>query len=248
MIALVLVGCIGTTGGERVSFHAVAEPLAPADGGVIAWDDAVTGWHVELTEAEVSVGPAYLWSGEPLLTSSGHVIDHFVYGHLRGELLEQAAVDLLGTETPIADGEGLAGEANSGELWLAPPLHAVADELDGQTFLLAGSATRDATVVPFAGSLTIDDEVIDVEGGQTAFEQRKVRGIPLHTDVEQGGTLVVGIDGSRMLSGAHFDDLLEQTPEDGVYPLIPGTSVWAVLYYQVRQAGATGPWTLTWRP
>ncbi len=250
MIFLSLAACVSTTGGERITFDVVAEPAAPIESdGTIAYDDG--DWHVVITTAKVSVGPAYFWSGKPLHTASlwdlivpvaYADIDHFDYGFLRGEIVTQASIDLLSDEAVVVGtGDGLSGQAQSAELWLAPTA-----DLDG-TFVVAGTATNEDLTVAFKGALSIDDTVVDESAGQTAQEQRKVRGIPFDAEMTQGGTVRIGIDATRWLRGADFADLVDEAPDaDGVYDIAHGTTVWSRWYAQVRQSGSTGPWTLAW--
>lgn len=250
---LLLLACATGTGGSRVAFDAVAVPtVAPVD-GTIEYTDAATGWTVSLTEAEVALGPVYLWSGKPTL--SGSLVfpfvstawagaDEFLAGYLRGEVLDQVAVDLVaGAEVPIGTGTGTAGTSLSGELWLEPPASG------GDTFRIAGTATRDGVVVPFSGALTIDDSIIDSEDGQTPALVRRVRGLPLDAELADGATLRIGVDATRWLAGADFSALLEATPDaDGTYPITYPDPVWSIFFYQVRQSGSSGPWSLSLNP
>jgi hypothetical protein len=247
---LLLAACAATTGGARVTFDAVASPAES-----VSYTDATTGWQVTFSEAKVAVGPLYLWSAKPTLTGAITIpgispayagADEFLAGYLRGEVLDQVAVDLLaGTDAPIGTGDGTAGESLSAELWLEPP----ADPTLADTFQFAGEAEKDGVVVPFAGSLTIDDSVVDSSNGQTAVLVRRIRGIPLGGDLADGSTLRLGIDATKWLAGAEFADLLTTTPDaDGVYTIASPNPVWSILYYQVRQSGSGGPWSLSLEP
>jgi hypothetical protein len=261
MIALTLLACVATTGGARVAFDAETYGVAAVTDGRLVYQDG--DWEVTLDEAKLSVGPIYLWSGRPLVTASAAdrvaewVVptaradtDHFEYGYLRGEVLHQAALDALtGATVSLGDGAGLGGEAQSAELWLSPPQGDVATALDGATFRVAGTARRGDEAVPFVGALTIDDTVLDPNEGKTPQEQRKVRGIPFAAEMADGGTLRVGFDATRALVGADFAALAATPPNDaGQHEIAHGTSAWNVWYYQVRQSGENGPWTLTWTP
>ncbi|MCE9577150.1 MAG: hypothetical protein K8W52_28640 [Deltaproteobacteria bacterium] len=242
LLLLALVpACVGDTGGARVDFTAEVAAVAPVTGGAIAYDDAITGWHVELRTANAVVGPVYLWSGKPLGDLQRDA-DQFAYGFLRGEVVSQVAVDLIaasGQRVPLGPGDGLAGESLSGELWLAPPL----GDLAPHTFEIAGRATKGAIAIDFHGALTIDDSIVDESTGATAFERRKVRAIPLGADIVDGGTLTIRADARAWLAGADFGAL---SPSDPAIPveLAPGDPVFAQWLYQVRQA--RGPWALAW--
>lgn len=263
MILLLSLGCAAETGGARVSFTAVASSsVTPEEvDGVPAfvYTDAASGWTVTLTRAEVAVGPLYLWSGKPTLTGMRQVpgiatawagADEFLAGYLRGEVRSQVAFDALsGEEVTIGGGAGTAGESLTAELWLEPPTGDIATLLGDATLQVAGTAEREGTVVPFAGSLLIDDTVVDPESGQTASLVRRVRGIPLGGDLADGGVLRVGIDPTRWLAGADFADLVASPPDaDGAYPIAWPDPVWSVLFYQARQSGESGPWSLSFDP
>ncbi len=248
-----LVGCVGDTGGARGTFSTVARSaLAPDEA---RWED--DGWSVELTEAACAVGPIYLWSGASRL--QGGVANDFEHGFLRGEVTEQAAVDLLardmvaGDEVAVGEGRAIAGEARSAELWLAPPEGAAADALEGAGFRVAGTAqTAGGEPLRFAGTLTLDDALFS-DPSTTATEQRKVRGIPFMAEdgevavLADGGTVLVEIDPRAWLDGADWSSL-EALPADvdGVRHLVPGGAIHATWLRGVRQA--EGPWTLSWAP
>jgi hypothetical protein len=249
---LLLAACAASTGGARVNFDAVATPVDPS---ALVYTDDTTGWNVTLTRAEVAIGPLYLWSAKPTVTGSITIpgissayagADEFLAGYLRGEVLDQVAVDLLeGADVPVGTGDGTAGESLSAELWLEPP----GDLELADTFQFAGQAEKDGVVVPFAGSLTIDDSVVDSSGGQTAVLVRRIRGIPLGGALADGSTLRLRIDATKWLAGADFADLLTLTPDaDGVYTIASPNPVWSILYYQVRQSGSGGPWSLSLEP
>lgn len=253
LFPIFLVGaCVGDTGGARVTFDAQARATAPVTNGAIAYDDAATGWHVELTTARVYLGPIYLWSGAPLnqlrTAPTYYSADQFDFGFLRGEVVDQVPIDLVATAgggtTPIGAGDGLAGQALSAELWLAPPTAPTA-----ATFEVAGTATKDGVAVAFTGALTIDDRVVDTASGDTAFTERKVRAIPFDGIVADGGTVTVACDARAWLAGAPWGDYVPAATPAGT--TIPATITypdgpWYQWFYQVRQARGAGPWTLTW--
>jgi hypothetical protein len=255
LIATVLAGCVGDTGGAHVGFTAEALAVAPATHNKIIYDDADTGWHVELTTAKVFLGPVYLWSGKPLNGASAreaptyYAADQFDFGFLRGQVVEQAPIDLVATAghtTPIGAGDGLAGQALSAELWLSPPTDGA-----GDTFVVAGTATKNGIALEFSGGLTIDDTVVDEQNGDTAFTKRKVRAIPFDGMVAEGGTVSVECDARRWLADAPFDDFVPDpapaAPATIAAPIAFPDGVWNQWFYQVRQSRGVGPWTLTWR-
>ncbi len=251
LLCVAATGCVSDTGGAHVTFSAETLAVAPATGDRIIYDDVDTGWHVELTTAKVYLGPVYLWSGKPLNEAriSYYAADQFDFGFLRGQVVDQAPIDLIATAghaTPIGTGDGLAGQALSAELWLSPPTDGA-----GYTFEVAGTASKNGLALEFSGGLTIDDSVVDEQNGDTAFTKRKVRAIPFDGMVADGGTVTVACDVRRWLSDAPFDDFVPDpapvVPTTIAAPIAFPDGVWNQWFYQVRQARGAGPWTLSWR-
>ena len=172
LIATTLVttsACEPGTGGRRITFELSIEPVPSPSGFRTA-----LGWDVTLDEACASIGPIYLHAGPgglaamrrayDWLVPSAHAhpgVDHFDGGEVRGEWLEQIAVDLASTgRIDLGTREGIAGEARSVTLGIHPPQPGAlgAPEcLRGHQAYVVGVAARDGTAVRFEGGLDIEE-------------------------------------------------------------------------------------------
>jgi hypothetical protein len=249
MILAWLAACATSTGGERVTFDAEARALVDAPGPLVYDDD---GWTVTLTEAELFVGPIYLWSEEPLLevrrrwrfgwvSTAWAQADQFDAGFITGEITDQVALDLLDPE-PVAlePGEGIAGPSRSAEIWLEP------GPGGAPTLTLVGEAEQDGLVVPFVGELTLDEAWFDVEGGENPLIQRRVRGIPWDARLSRRGGVEIAVDPTALLRGLDWEALAATPLVDGRHAIAPGTQPGNVLRDRVRQTGRDRAWTLLW--
>ena len=255
LLWMTMAGCVRQTGGEQVTFSATLVNEASWEDG--AWTDS-EGWTVQLDTATACLGPVYLWSEEPtldvegwgalwspLISTAHAAADHFEAGFLRGQVTEQAPIDLIADQTAVlGEGVGLAGTVRSAELWLEPPG-------DGcpysTTIALSGTAQRDKTTVPFAAALTFDDDWIDTSTGDNPERLRRMRGLLTDLTLADGGSLSVAIDPTIWLDGADFAELLDTEPDDdGRHWITPDTQPGQVLYFRLREVGSTGPWAITW--
>lgn len=212
--ALLLAGTLGGTpsceagtGGRRVMFDLAVEPATQDR----AFRTSL-GWDVTLSEACVAVGPVYLYANPGLsalhraydwLVPSAHAhpgVDHFNGGEVRGEWLEQIAVDLTaGGRVGLGAREGIAGEARSVTIGINPPTPGalgVPTCLRGHQAYVVGSATRDGVTVPFEGGL-------DIEAVGT---KRRLQISTLVT-IDDRRELVVMIDPNPWLDQVRFDQL-----------------------------------------
>lgn len=277
---LALTGCVDSTGGDRVRFAARAENLALAAGEAADFVDARSGWALHLDVATLYLGPLYLWSDEPQLDVNGvgyvhprglgpaaprpgwgwalgpaaHAAeaDQLRAGNLRGELTEQVRIDLLADATvELGQGVALAGPARSAELWLEPAPGA-------PTLSLRGVASQGEERLPFALDLTYDDDWVDVAGGDSPAVLRRLRGLLVQADLQEGGLLTVSVDHRRFFTGADWATLLPAEPPgddtggaaDALAPrqLSGEDAVGDVISRRVRQVGSSGPWSLSWSP
>jgi hypothetical protein len=131
------------------------------------------GWTVTLSEAYLSVGPLYYYSGDPVL-SRRHVPKamlqnmlasvsdwlvrpayahpgHYIEGAAMGQMLVPTTLDLLASATVnLADGEGITGDTNSAKFtWQSPPQGDLAPGLQGHVVISKGTATKDGTAIQF---------------------------------------------------------------------------------------------------
>jgi hypothetical protein len=151
-LLLSLSACAADTEGERVSFQL----MATASGADAPFATA-SGWTIDIQQAEVVLGPVFLFDAEPIarapwsswLVSEAHAHVPTQAGAVLGEAIDQVRLDLLAS-TPafLADVYGQAGVARSLELQLFRAGE-VNTTVTGDTVVLAGQAQRDGVTVPF---------------------------------------------------------------------------------------------------
>lgn len=138
------------------------------------------GWSVTLTEAYLSVGPLYYYSGDPVLSyrmkrksgfeslwaSVGNWLvtpayahpGHYIEGAAMGEMLVPTTLDLLGGPVDLAVGDGVTGMTNSAKFtWQSPPQGSLAPALQGHVILTKGTATKGATTIQFIAKADAPD-------------------------------------------------------------------------------------------
>lgn len=231
VLALACVACAAEgTGGHSVFFDvAVQPPKYMTEGGRFTTE---RGWDVELDEAVIALGPVYVWeqpghaglargddeldlSSDPvawlgdLVVPTAHAHpgeSQFDGGTLRGEYLEQVAFDLLGDEGAVlGTARGIAGDIGSVTIVLDPPNAATrghADALHGFHAWAAGRARRGREVVEFEGGLVIPPEGV----------QRQVDGVDIEGELDDDGTLVLGVSPHAWFAQADFATL--ETPNE----------------------------------
>jgi hypothetical protein len=225
IFALALAGCgeLGSgTGGRAITFEMAVEPAH--DMATDATFITATGWTVELHEAVVAIGPVYLFENEPWFASAGGWRDlvvptawahpgdaQFKGGEVRGEYLEQVAFDLTtGHAVALGEARGIAGEVGSATVILDPPRAttfgnpASVEALRGYHAYVVGTATRGRQTVEFEGGLAI--------GNAEAIE-RKVEGVAVDSVLDDGGTLVLGVQPRVWFDQARFETLGETTAD-----------------------------------
>lgn len=213
------VACEPGTGGRRVTFDLSVTPAVVSR--PISFRTS-TGWDVTLREACVSVGPVYFYENPLLargfrpvprrgipgrlydaLIPSAHAhpgVDHFNGGEVRGEWLEQVALDLLaGDSLELGSFEGIAGISRSVTIGVNPP----AEGMRGAVECLRG---HHAYVV---GTAVRDDEVVDFEGGLDIEETGNRRRMQVATElvIDDGRRIELSIDPRVWLDQARFEQL-----------------------------------------
>ena len=212
--AALLGGCGGSTGGQWVQVEVAIESLAQ--------EPAFTtdlGWHVQLTEAQVVLGPMYFYAPTedtlaflpermlPTLwelavpTARAHSGTDPLAGRIvRAEWDEQVLVDLLADESQyLGQIEAEAGTLDSATLILPPPTEEHQALMHGHHFWVRGEASKDGQTVVFEGGLDLPDN------GLT----RRVEPVTVDGELAEGSTVVLGIDPAPWFDGAHFDRLVE---------------------------------------
>jgi len=210
-LPLAFLGCgAGTTGGQLVTLPFRVQGVA----GPLTFQNP-QGWTVQLTTAQISLGPFYFNAFAP-------VTDQFRSGVVIVEATEQALVDALDS-TPQqvpggADGEtgqavaveidlfplGQSPEGSSGCSLLATPLGTV-----------AGTATKGGTTVAFQGPIAVPNTAsvqipcLEVEAIQGASANLSFTSSPQ--------VLQLTVDPTHWFDLVDFAQLLQGQPSADVY-------------------------------
>jgi hypothetical protein len=202
-------GCVETTGGDMVTFHALAAGPANA---TFPLQFETGGFSVTLRRARLHVGAVYLNESAPISVSQE--TSCLLPGLYVAQVTSSVDVDLLSSE-PVAFpelGRGNSHTAVSGEVWLSG---GDVNASDDNTVILdvAGTATKDGVDRPFDGALTIgSNRAIAVKdpalpGSNPICKQRIVSPIPTDVTLSSGGTLTLRIDPRGMFSNVDFSQL-----------------------------------------
>jgi hypothetical protein len=210
-------GCVGTTGGEIVTFEAFAAgPEGLRAGDPYAFTTA-RGFDVTLTRARLFVGAVYLNATVP--TSVAQDTSCFLAGTYVAEVPGGVDVDVLdGALQPFpVTGSGTTTRATAAEIWLSGG--DIDAKLDPTIVAeVEGVAARDGASWPFEGSITINDNRLTAAvdpaqpGAKPICKQRVVTPIAVDLTPEEGGALVLRIDPSGWFDNVAFDEL---EPADG---------------------------------
>jgi hypothetical protein len=259
-----LLGCSSTTGSGRFAFEVSAAGVASLEAGPLTFTTQ-TGWSVTLSRADVTLGPVYLNVIPPLRSATRSVLDllipnaraqaaeHLDTGRIVGEVLGQVTFSALSSQpVPFSVlGTLTEEEVRTAEVWFypAPGTSPDATQIDTAALVVAGEATRDGEVVPFRGSLVLDDDWLSEQpagarGSQSILEIRQVRGVAASFVPREGGRLELRVDITRLFRGADFSRLGDSPiGADGVRELVQVRSgrdqVMTNLYQGLREANGT---------
>jgi hypothetical protein len=209
-LALVLVACVGTTGGEVIDFPVAAVGADGAGGRDFSND---RGWHVVLTKAVLRVGAIYLTQVEPVSGSQPTPCE--LPGTYVAQLTTGMAVDLLAPAPQRfpALAHGTTLEALSGQVWLSGDADHDLDQVDDTTPVLeiAGTADKAGVVRPFSGTITIAENRAPADGALagagTICKQRIVSPIPTQLTIRHDGGLLLRIDPRALFVNVDFGAL-----------------------------------------
>lgn len=235
-----LVGCEADTGGRLVHVGLVVSAVPARDA------ETSTGWRVTLEEACVALGPFYLYEGGGILarhrrsplpewlvrTAHAHPGDqHFAGGEVKGEWLEQRRLDVASEgEVSLGSVIGSAGPARSLSVLLeAPRPRYLGDDrcLRGHHAYVVGVAEREGQRVAFEGGLDIED----------TGTQRRVDGIRLDGELDEGKTVVLSVDARAWFAQADFATLTTEN-ERGRFVIEPSSQVRAAWFLGIRGIGS----------
>jgi hypothetical protein len=214
-----LVGCVESTGGEMVTFNALA--AGPADATVPLLFPS-GGFSVSLQRAHLHIGAVYLNESSPI--SVAQETSCMLPGLYAAEVTSSVKVDLL-SPTPVAFpdlGRGNSHRAVTGEVWLSGGDVNASD--DNTVILdLAGTASKNGVDWPFEGTITIgSNRTIAVKdpalpGSNPICKQRIVSPIPTDVTPADGGTLTLRIDPRAMFANVDFSQLEQVQASPALY-------------------------------
>lgn len=225
-------GTSGRLGEVSLSASSLAEGSAPL--GVFPTD---TGWSVVLTEAKLVLGGVYVFSPDPAeqsalaalfappLARAHGGVDPLAGRTVRAQWLEPFVFDALST-TELDLGVDLAevGEADALELRLVTPPTELAPATSGHVAYVAGSATKGAVTVDFAGGLDVPD----------VGTLRRIESIAFDATLDDGGRVALGLRVATWFRGVHFDRLPPADPAGGIAPLAAGSQPYEALRLGIR--------------
>jgi hypothetical protein len=220
-LLLVAAACVGTTGSERVSFHAFGAGPEGVQNHALQFVNG-HGWTINLTRAKLHVGALYLNRSVPV--SGGQERACFLPGVYVAQVLEGADLDALSGDLqpfPTA-GNGTADHAVTGEVWLTGGR---IDEQEDRTTIadVAGTATKDGTSLRFEGTITIGSNRLPVQtdparpGANPLCAARIVTPIPTDITPRDGGTLVLRVDPRGWFANVDLGELPPVTPDSDLH-------------------------------
>lgn len=220
--ASLALSCIGTTGGDLLSFDAYAAGPENAVQGQPYSFRTGRGYEVILERARLHIGAVYLNQSEPI--SGGQESPCVLPGIYVAQVLAPLEVDILSPELqrfPIR-GEGTMTHAAAGEVWL---MGRDVNASDDSTVILdvKGTATKDDESYAFTAALTIGKnraippKDVAYPGSNPLCRQRIVSPIPTNLTPTRGGKLVVRIDPAGMFANVEFSELDETSGEPPLF-------------------------------
>lgn len=209
-LALVLNGCVGSTGGDLLELRAYAAGPEDAQPG-LRFENSL-GYVVTLAEARLFVGGMYLNRSRP--TSVAADTSCTLPGIYSAEVLSGLEVNLLSPEPQPFPETGFATTEPSvtGEVWLSD---GNIDRESSRTVVLrvAGSAERAGKSYPFEGSFTIGENRAlppsdaALPGQNPICKQRIVSPIALDLRARPGDALLLRADPRGMFANVDFTTL-----------------------------------------
>jgi hypothetical protein len=207
-----LVACVGTTGGQLVSFPAAASGPADAVAGQPLSFVSDMGWNVTLTEAKLHVGAMYLNQSIPVSGSQGTPC--ILPSTYVAQVTTGLDVDLLSPDPQRfpSDGSGVTvPPALAGQVWLTGgDVNTIGDPSPPVAILtLEGSASKAGVTKPFTGQITIDKNrqvatTSGAAGGDPICQERIVSPIPTSVAIETHGGLLLRVDPRLLFVNVNF--------------------------------------------
>ncbi len=238
LAALLGAGCVGTTGGELLTFSAAA--AGPADASQPLAFTTGRGWHVVLTQAVLHVGAVYLDQSAPVSGSQGTTC--ILPGTYVAEVTSGIDVNLLSpTPEPFpTQGQGTTiPTALVGQVWLTGgDINAATDATP--ILVVAGTANdANGDVFAFGASITIDaTSTTGAAAGQDPVCKQRIVSVPTTLSVEPTGGLLLRIDPRLLFVNVDFSQLA-QSGDGYVFSSDPTANQPSDnLYQNLRSSGA----------
>jgi hypothetical protein len=251
-----MTACVGTTGGQVVTFD--AEASGPSDviaGQPLAFDTVYssgtkkTTWNVVLTKATLHVGAIY--TSQTTTISGEQNVSCFSPGTYSGEVTSGVDVDLL---SPTAakfsgGGEGTTLPGESAQVWLTQGDVNLID-VEPPILVLEGTATNGTDRRAFTASISIEQNRLgsgtEIAGANPICKQRIISFASPIT-LAQGGTLHLTVDPRLLFTNVDFSALAPATSGTG-YAFKDDSSDQpsAALYSALRSSGSL--YTLQFTP
>ncbi|MGH7437610.1 MAG: hypothetical protein ACRENE_18185 [Polyangiaceae bacterium] len=258
-VASLVFACVGTTGGELVSFSAAAAGPADAQPGMpLAFTTGA--WHVVLAKAILHIGAVYLDQSLPVSGSQG--TSCIFPGTYVAQVTTGRDVDLLSpTPQPFpVQGQGTTlPQALVGQIWLTcgnVNEEAQASCRSGSSanaiLIIAGTADDlNGTSVPFEGTITIGTNR-QATGAQAAGSdpicKERIVSIPTNVTVQATGGLLVRVDPRQLFNKVDFSQLTKLPDGNFGFSDDPSSASYTQpsrnLYQNLRSAGAV--YSFTW--
>jgi len=254
---LFCISCVGTTGGEVITFQAAASGPEDAQAGqpLAFVSDLGTelGWNVTLTTAKLHVGAVYLNRSMPVsgVQNTSCILPDTYLGQVTSGL----DVDLLSPEPqPFPTlGEGATmPPAIVAQVWLTGGR---IDRQDDVTPILQieGTAEKDGDRKPFTGTITIGTNRIQTStdatqiGADPICKKRIVTPIPVSIQLQKTGSLLLRINPRFLFINVDFSALPAFGDGFGFTDDVTRTDQPSKnLYNNLRAAGAL--YTFEWVP
>lgn len=211
-VAPALAGCVGTTGGDLVSFDAYAAGPEDAHEGQPYSFRSGRGYDVTLTRARLHVGAVYLNRSRP--TSVGADQSCQLPGIYVAQVTSGLDVDALSPALQPFPQKGFATteHASSAEVWLFGQGDINAEDDSTVILDVAGIARKDGAEYPFDGTVTIGrnrelPSPPETPGANPICKQRIASPIPVDLAITPGQDLILRVDPAGLFSNVEFSGL-----------------------------------------
>jgi len=204
LLALAALAACGSTGGALVTLPFQAGGAAQADGGSMTFSTS-TGWTVTLDQAVIALGPFYFNAFPPNTQT-------FRSGTVIIEATEQVIVNALDPALYDVPGgaDGETGTSVAVEIDLFPPdatqSEANQQLLGGNIGVVAGTAVKGSVVVPFRGSIIINESLVTATNSLAALQ--RVNGAAVQLDFTAAQQqLTLRVDPTEWFESTDFSSL-----------------------------------------